>query len=137
MTKLVDWMVGCFWRFDQDEETIVMTLTILQLYLRNKTVEKAKLQGLGLTCMLICSKYCKAGRLSVHDLIHACNGTYSVSEILEFEHDILITLDYCLDFPNLHKYYQEYAGNNLFLYGDQYFKFFFWVQVWMLEGLMR
>ena len=38
MTKLVDWLIGCFWRFDLDEETIVVALTLLQIYLKNRAV---------------------------------------------------------------------------------------------------
>ena len=137
MTKLVDWLIGCFWRFDLDEETIVVALTLLQIYLKNRAVEKPRLQGAGLACMFISSKYCRSVGLLIEDIIHACNGVYSVEEILELEEDILKTIDFSLDFPNLHEYYAEYAGDNLFLFGDQYFKFFFWVQVWMLEGLLR
>lgn len=87
--------------------------------------------------MFVAAKYCGVVGLGVEDVMSAGNGTSSVEEILEGEEEILRIVDFSLNIPTLHGYYSEYAGENVFLYGEQYYKFFFWVEVWMLGGLLE
>lgn len=43
MAKMVDWLFGIFWRFDIEDETILLCLKLIQIYLKNKVVERSKL----------------------------------------------------------------------------------------------
>jgi hypothetical protein len=38
MCKLVDWLFSCFWRFDLEDEAIILALSLLRTYLRNISI---------------------------------------------------------------------------------------------------
>jgi hypothetical protein len=38
ISKLVDWLFSCFWRFDFNDEAIILSLSLLKVFLKNKVV---------------------------------------------------------------------------------------------------
>ena len=109
VTKLVDWMLATFWRFDMSTDSIFLSLSLLRAYLKNRSIEKTRLQALGLTCILIASKYSEVKKLKMEDTLLLCHNIYTSEDIVEMEADILHLLDFDLELPSIHKYYQAYT----------------------------
>ncbi len=71
-----------------------MTINLLDRYLSEKLIKKDKLQLLGVTCMLIASKYEEIYAPEVRDFVHITEKTYSRENIIEMEGDVLSTLKF-------------------------------------------
>lgn len=54
---LVDWLVEVHLKFKLLPETLYMTVCTIDRYLSKKDVHRSKLQLVGVTSMLICTKY--------------------------------------------------------------------------------
>lgn len=54
---LIDWLVDVNTKFTLYTETLYLTINIIDRYLERKFISKKKLQLLGVTSMLIASKY--------------------------------------------------------------------------------
>ena len=54
----------------------------MQIYFKNKVVERSKLQGLGAVCMYLASKYTQVKKLEMADIFILCNGNYTYDELI-------------------------------------------------------
>ena len=61
---LVDWLIQVHHRFSLLQETLYLTVSIIDRYLATHTVTKSKLQLVGVTAMLLASKYEEMSRTS-------------------------------------------------------------------------
>lgn len=96
---LIDWMVGVHQRFKLLQETMYMTIDIMDRFLALQSVTRAKLQLVGITSMLIAAKYEETYPPMVHDMIFISDNAYSRAEVLAMESLILKKLDYNLGTP--------------------------------------
>jgi cyclin B len=67
-------------------------------------VQRPKLQLVGITSLLIASKYEEYQPPELRDLVHLCDKAYSKSEILDMEEIILKKLDYKITIPSAHAF---------------------------------
>jgi len=80
-------------------ETLYMTVNILDRYLSvAKHVPRTSLQLVGVTCMLIASKY---QEILFKDFVYISDNAYSKDEILECEEEVLGALHFKLTTPSL------------------------------------
>ena len=96
---LIDWMVGVHLRFKLLQETLFMTVEVMDRFLSMQAVSRSKLQLVGVTSMLIASKYEETYPPIVSDMITISDNAYSRAEVLAMESTILKTLDYNLGTP--------------------------------------
>jgi G2/mitotic-specific cyclin-B2 len=98
-TILVDWIVEVHGRFKLVQETVFLTIHIMDRALERMVVPRSKLQLLGLGCFLIASKYEDTYPPRINDLIIVSNRAFTRAEILAMEASVLEKLNYDLGTP--------------------------------------
>lgn len=96
---LVDWLVQVHLRFHLLQETLYMTVSILDRYLQIDNVKRSELQLVGVTSMFIASKFEEMYAPEVGDFVFITDNTYSKSAILKMEKTILRKLEFNLSKP--------------------------------------
>ena len=96
---LIDWLIQVHHRFKLYQETLYLTVWIIDRFLMRKQVRKNKLQLVGVGAMLLAAKYEEIYSPEVRDLVHITDSAYTGQEIREMEKDLFFTLDYCLGTP--------------------------------------
>lgn len=97
---LVDWLVQVHSRFNLMQETLFLTICILDRYLQEKpNTAKEKLQLVGVTAMFIASKYEEMWCAEIGDFVFITDKSYTAKQIREMEVDMLKTLDFYISFP--------------------------------------
>ena len=89
---LVDWLVEVHLKFKLLPETLYLTVNLIDRFLEKQNVMRNKLQLVGVTAMLIASKYEEIYPPIVTDFVYITDNAYSKKEILEMEEQILVSL---------------------------------------------
>jgi len=106
---LVDWLVEVHLRFDLLPETMFLTTLLLDRYLSKAQVSKSKLQLVGVTAMLIASKYEEMWPPEIADFVYMTDKAYSKRQVIEMELSMLQTLDFSLGNPLPTQFLQRYS----------------------------
>ena len=91
---LIDWLIQVHARFGLFQETLYLTVSIIDRYLEHEKVQKSDLQLVGVTAMLIASKYEEMYAPEVKDFVYITDNTYTSKQIQEMEIKIMEKLDY-------------------------------------------
>ena len=81
---LVDWLVEVHLKFKLVPETLYLTVNIIDRYLARTEVSRPKLQLVGVTALLIASKYEEIYPPELRDLVYICDRAYSKLEVRLF-----------------------------------------------------
>lgn len=103
-TILVDWLVDVHVKFKMVPETLYLAINIIDRYIEQKQIKRCKLQLVGISSLLLASKYEEIYPPDLQDLIHIADKAFSKQEILGMETDIVTTLDYQLTVPTIHSF---------------------------------
>lgn len=101
---LIDWLVEVHLKFKLVPETLYLTTNLIDRYLERQEVSRPKLQLVGVTSLLIASKYEEIYPPELRDLVYICDRAYTRSEIIEMEEKILKTLNYNITIPSAHAF---------------------------------
>lgn len=93
---LIDWMVEVHVKFKLLTETMFLSVNLVDRFLSIKPVTRTKLQLVGITAMLLASKYEEIYSPEVRDFIHISDGAYEREEVLKMERILLTTMDFNL-----------------------------------------
>ncbi|NP_001081268.1 G2/mitotic-specific cyclin-B2 [Xenopus laevis] len=96
---LVDWLVQVHSRFQLLQETLYMGVAIMDRFLQVQPVSRSKLQLVGVTSLLIASKYEEMYTPEVADFVYITDNAYTASQIREMEMIILRLLNFDLGRP--------------------------------------
>nr|XP_018681656.1 PREDICTED: cyclin-B2-2-like [Musa acuminata subsp. malaccensis] len=96
---LIDWLIEVHYKFELMEETLFLTVNIIDRFLARQTVVRKKLQLVGVTAMLLACKYEEVSVPVVEDLVLISDRAYTRDEILEMERLILNTLQFNMSVP--------------------------------------
>ena len=91
---LVDWLVDVHLKFKLLSETLFLTVNLIDRYLSIKQIPRTKLQLIGVSAMLITTKYEEIYPPTVKDFVYITDNAYSREEVLETESEILQALDF-------------------------------------------
>jgi len=105
---LVDWLVEVHLKFKLVPETLYLTVNLIDRYLERREVSRPKLQLVGVTALLIASKYEEIYPPELRDLVYICDRAYSRDEILGMEETVLKTLEYQITIPSAHAFLVRY-----------------------------
>lgn len=101
---LIDWLVEVHLKFKLMPETMYLTVNLIDRYLERKPVARQKLQLVGVTAMLLASKYEEIYPPEVRDYEYITDKTYSREEILKMETAMLNTLQFRLTVPTTYTF---------------------------------
>nr|VDC77677.1 unnamed protein product [Brassica rapa] len=96
---LVDWLVDVHVKFDLSPETFYLTINIIDRFLSLKPVPRRELQLVGVSALLIASKYEEIWPPQVNDLVYVTDNSYQSKQILVMEKTILGNLEWYLTVP--------------------------------------
>ncbi|KAH9738828.1 cyclin-B1-2 [Citrus sinensis] len=96
---LVDWLIDVHQEFELSQETLYLTINIIDRFLSVKVVSRRELQLVGMGAMLIASKYEEIWAPEVNDLVRIADNAYSHQEVLAMEKTILRKLEWTLTVP--------------------------------------
>ncbi|KAI3501181.1 hypothetical protein L1887_29043 [Cichorium endivia] len=96
---LIDWLIEVHDKFELTNETLYLTINIVDRFLAAETVAGRELQCMGMSAMLIASKYEEIWALEVNDFVKICNRAYDHRDVLVMEKRILGRLEWNLTLP--------------------------------------
>ncbi|XP_029904376.1 G2/mitotic-specific cyclin-B2 isoform X2 [Myripristis murdjan] len=96
---LIDWLIQVHSRFQLLQETLYLTVAILDRFLQVQPVSRRKLQLVGVTAMLLASKYEEMYSPEVADFAYITDNAFTKSQILEMEQVMLRCLKFDLGRP--------------------------------------
>ncbi|KAM1748222.1 hypothetical protein ACFX12_009237 [Malus domestica] len=99
---LVDWLVDVHTKFELSPETFYLAINIIDRFLAVKIVPRKELQLVGISAMLIASKYEEIWAPEVNDFVCLSDRAYTHSQILIMEKKILGKLEWTLTVPTLY-----------------------------------
>jgi hypothetical protein len=86
---LIDWLVEVHLKFKLMPETLYLTVNLIDRYLAKRNVTRKRLQLVGVTAMLIASKYEEIWAPEVRDFVYISDKAYSREDILKCEKTML------------------------------------------------
>ena len=78
---LVDWLVEVHLKFKLVPETLYLTVNLIDRYLEREEVSRPKLQLVGVTSLLIASKYEEIYPPELRDLVYICDRAYTRADV--------------------------------------------------------
>ncbi|AET03638.1 G2/mitotic-specific cyclin-2 [Medicago truncatula] len=105
---LVDWLIEVHDKFDLMQETLFLTVNLIDRFLAKQNVVRKKLQLVGLVAMLLACKYEEVSVPVVSDLIHIADRAYTRKDILEMEKSMLNTLQYNMSLPTAYVFMRRF-----------------------------
>ena len=82
---LMDWLIEVHLKFKLRQETIYLCFQLIDRFLENNTVRRGKLQLVGVTGLMLASKYEEIYPPEVRDYVYICDNAYNRQDILDME----------------------------------------------------
>ncbi|KAA0062803.1 putative cyclin-B3-1 isoform X1 [Cucumis melo var. makuwa] len=96
---LINWLIEVHFKFDLMPETLFLSVTLFDRYLSLVKIKKNEMQLVGLTALLLASKYEDFWHPRVKDLLSISAESYSREQMLQMEALILKKLKFRLNVP--------------------------------------
>ena len=103
---LIDWLIEVHYKFGFTDETLYMTVSIIDRYLSSNQVTKKNLQLLGITSLFISCKHEEIDLPKISDFTYITNNAYNKNEVIQMENDILKFLKFNLLYPSPIKFFE-------------------------------
>ena len=103
---LVDWIIDVHHKFGFTDETLFMTILIIDRYCTIENITRIKYQCLGITALMIACKHEEINVPKVEDFIYITDNAYTKEEVFQMENDVLDKLNFCLLYPSPIKFYE-------------------------------
>lgn len=91
---LVDWLIDVNIKFKLMPDTLFLTVNLVDRFLSKEPIRRTKLQLLGVSALMISTKYEEIYPPTVKDLIYITDNAYLKQEIIQMESAILTILDF-------------------------------------------
>ncbi|KAJ1411007.1 Cyclin-like [Sesbania bispinosa] len=96
---LIDWLVEVSEEYNLVPDTLYLTVNLIDRFLSTSLVQKQRLQLVGVTCMLVASKYEEICAPRVEEFCFITDNTYTKEEVLKMESEVLNLLHFQLSVP--------------------------------------
>lgn len=98
---LVDWLVEVSEEYKLCSDTLFMCISYIDRFLSTNALNRQRLQLLGVSSMLVASKYEEISPPNVEDFCYITDNTYTKQEVVKMEADLLKHLNYELGSPTI------------------------------------
>ncbi|XP_039023950.1 putative cyclin-A3-1 [Hibiscus syriacus] len=106
---LVDWLVEVAEEYKLLSDTLYIAVSYIDRYLSLNALNRQKLQLLGVSSMLIASKYEEINPPNVEDFCYITDNTYRKEEVVKMEADILKALKFELGNPTVKTFLRRFT----------------------------
>ncbi|MEQ2255050.1 hypothetical protein ILYODFUR_009814 [Ilyodon furcidens] len=121
---LVDWLVEVTTMKDFSSQTLHVTVGCVDRYLALRSVPKARLQLLGIACMVVCTRYISKEILTIREAVWLTDNTYKYEDLVRMMGEVVSVLEGKIRSPTLLDYGEvllflpplERRSTNLFSY---------------------
>ncbi|XP_076951269.1 cyclin-B2-4-like [Bidens hawaiensis] len=96
---LIDWLIEVHYKFELMEETLYLTVNLVDRFLARRSVTRKNLQLVGITSMLLACKYEEVSVPIVDDFVVISDKAYTRQEVLDMEKEMMNTLEFNLSLP--------------------------------------
>lgn len=127
---LVDWLTDVHLKFELLPQTLFACINLLDRFLEKVSVQRSKLQLIGISCLMIVSKIEEIYSPMAKDYLEVCDNAYTTKQLLEMEGEILEAVNFNVLCPNSYNFLSNF--NSKFEMED---KLFYYVQ-FLLETAM-
>ena len=103
---LIDWLIDVHFKFGFTDETLFLTVSIIDRYLSVSQISRPKFQLLGITALLISCKHEEIDFPKINDFIYITDNAYVKNDVLKMEYDILNKLDFSFLYPSPIKFFE-------------------------------
>jgi cyclin B len=97
---LIDWLLDVHHKFNFKQETFYTTIYIIDTFLSKKFIQRKRFQLLGVTSLLISSKFNEIYIRRMNDYALITDGAYTINDIKKMEEEITKTLNFNFLFPS-------------------------------------
>ncbi|XP_059287356.1 G2/mitotic-specific cyclin-2-like isoform X2 [Lycium ferocissimum] len=105
---LIDWLIEVHYKFELMEETLYLTVNLIDRFLAVQQVVRKKLQLVGVTALLLACKYEEVLVPVVDDLILISDKAYTRKEVLDMEKLMINTLQFNLSVPTANVFMKRF-----------------------------
>ena len=103
---LVDWIIDVHFKFGFTDETLFMTIYIIDRYLSICQISRTNFQLLGITALMIACKHEEIDLPKIDDFIYITDNAYTKNEVIKIEEEILIKLNFSFLYPSPIKFFE-------------------------------
>jgi cyclin B len=96
---LIDWLVEVHLKYKMRNETLFLTVNLIDRYLSRAQVVRKRLQLVGVVAMFVASKFEEINPPEVKDFVHITDNAYTKDEVLLMECSMLTTLNFRIVAP--------------------------------------
>jgi len=118
---LIEWIIDVHRKFRLTSECLYVTVHILDQFLSKKKIKKSQLHLLGVTTLLIASKYEEIYPPELKDFLVVSENLFKKDDVLTMERDILETLQFRVTAPSAYRFLQRYRRLSVALNDDEIF----------------
>lgn len=105
---LVDWLIEVHMKFRLVPETLYLCINIIDRYCSQVKVQRAKLQLVGVTALLIACKYEEIYPPEVRDCVYITDSAYAREELLDMEQNIVHKLGFRITVPTAYPFLHRF-----------------------------
>ena len=103
---LIDWLIDVHFKFGFTDETLFLTVSIIDRYISVSQISRSHFQLLGITALMIACKHEEIDLPKIDDFIYITDHAYVKNEVLKMEYDILNKLNFSFLYPSPIKFYE-------------------------------
>ena len=103
---LIDWLIDVHYKFGFTDETLFLTISIIDRYLSLSQISRANFQLLGITALLIACKHEEIDLPKIDDFIYITDNAYIKDQVIKMEYDVLFKLDFSFLYPSPIKFFE-------------------------------
>lgn len=109
---LVDWLVEVHLKYRLQPETLFLTVNLIDRYLSRATVERRRLQLVGVVAMFIAAKFEEIHPPEVGDFVYISDNAYTKEEVLQMECSMLTVLAFNICCPTVAHFLERLVRAN-------------------------
>ena len=93
---IVDWIIEVTFKFKLRQETLYLSINLIDRFLEKKRISREILQLVAVSCLSLAAKYEEIYPPEIRDYSYITDKTYTKNQILKMEYDVLAVLDFDL-----------------------------------------
>lgn len=105
---LVEWIIDVHRKFRLAPETLYVTVYLIDRYLSKRQIKKSQLHILGVTSLLVATKYEEIYPPELKDLLQVSENKFSRTEVLTMELDMLHALQFHITVPTSYRFLERF-----------------------------
>lgn len=106
---LLDWIINVHERFKFQDETLFLTVNLIDRYFEKHYVSRERVQLIGITAMFIACKYEEIYAAELKDFLFVAENIYTREEVLRAEGIFLSTIGFNLTFTSALAFFERYC----------------------------